>query len=104
MILDSSYFKYSCIILYYYLDNNFQEMNQGLLEKILRHQENSDTGVQEYKNMYEVYNPINLKSLGHTNVHSNNTFINIQFNLVVTIVIFSSIIIVFLVGIVLSIC
>ncbi len=104
MILDSSYFKYSCIILYYYLDNNFQEMNEGLLDKILRHQENSDTGVQEYKNMYEVYNPINLKSLGHTNVHSNNTFINIQFNLVVTIVIFSSIIIVFLVGIVLSIC
>ena len=66
MILDSSYFKYSCIILYYYLDNNFQEMNQGLLEKILRHQENSDTGVQEYKNMYDVYNPLNLKSLGHT--------------------------------------
>ena len=66
----------------------------SLLEKILQNRENIQ------KSDYEDLTPVKPNSY----VNSNNTFINIQFNLVVTLVVFSSIIIVCLFGFLISIC
>jgi hypothetical protein len=64
-------------------------MKSNLLEKIRQSQEMKN--VKEYMNLNKNSNPlpINQGSIDHPIINSSNSFIEVQFNLVITLVILS---------------
>jgi hypothetical protein len=70
-------------------------MKSNLLEKIRQSQEMKN--VKEYENSYPL--PVNQDSNVYPIINSNNTFIEVQFNLVITLVVLSFTIIAILMAI-----